>query len=128
MPDSFKKRNMLKGQSTMEYAGIILCVAAALYSMQFFVMRAMNGRIRVAGDQIGEQQSVLFTQSNFTEISGSKTKIYPHIYPLSYRNNFDKAPDTDLKDESGQKVYGLEVYYGIEESNSKTGDENISGY
>ncbi|MCK5492003.1 MAG: hypothetical protein KAJ14_02705 [Candidatus Omnitrophica bacterium] len=112
----------LKGQSTMEYAGIIVCVAAALLSMQFFVMRAMNGRLRVAGDEIGEQHSVLLTKSKFTEVSASKVKIFPYIHPLT---DVNWKP---LEDSSGQEIYGLEIDYGIDESRTKTGTVDISGY
>ncbi|MCK4917428.1 MAG: hypothetical protein KAJ14_15660 [Candidatus Omnitrophica bacterium] len=117
-----KKVGKLKGQSTMEYAGSILFVAAALIMMQFFVMRAISGRIRVAGDGIGEQHSVLFTESDFTEKSSSTTKIVPYMYPLTDQNN--KA----LLDSSGVKIFGLDVDYGVDEKRSKKGVEEISGY
>ena len=116
------KFSYLKGQSTMEYAGIMVCVAAALLCMQFFVMRSMNGRIRLAGDGIGEQQSVVWTKANFTEVSSSDTQIFPYIHPLTDTNW------KPLEDSSGQEIYGIEVDYGIDESRTKTGKADISGY
>ncbi|UCB56779.1 MAG: hypothetical protein JSV30_06195 [Candidatus Omnitrophota bacterium] len=44
-----------KAQTLLEYALVIACVAAALMAMQFYVKRAVQGRLRTAADQIGEQ-------------------------------------------------------------------------
>lgn len=39
----------------MEYTLVITCVVGALLGMQIYVKRALQGRLRAAGDQIGEQ-------------------------------------------------------------------------
>lgn len=44
-----------KGQNFMEWTLVITCVVGALLGMQFYVKRALQGRLRAAGDQIGEQ-------------------------------------------------------------------------
>ena len=44
-----------KGQTFIEYMAIITCVIAALLAMQFYIQRAVQGRLRSAADQIGDQ-------------------------------------------------------------------------
>lgn len=43
-----------RGQSLMEYAVLTACVVAALLTMQFYVKRGIQGRVKQASEQIGE--------------------------------------------------------------------------
>lgn len=52
-----------KGQSTLEYAVIIAVVVAALVAVQTYVKRGLQGRLRQASDDIGEQFSPGYTTS-----------------------------------------------------------------
>jgi Flp pilus assembly pilin Flp len=47
-----------KGQSSLEYALIIAAVIAALVVMAPYVRKAVQGRIRVSSDQVGDQFSI----------------------------------------------------------------------
>lgn len=49
------KKITVKGQNFIEYTLVISCIVGALLGMQFYVKRALQGRLRMAGDQIGEQ-------------------------------------------------------------------------
>ena len=44
-----------RGQTFIEYMAVITCVIAALLAMQHYIQRAVQGRLRSAADQIGEQ-------------------------------------------------------------------------
>ena len=68
------------------------------------------------------QSSVVFTESVLTETSTSDTGIIPFMRVLTDTNH------KILMDKSGQKIYGLEIDYGIDESSNKTGHEDISSY
>ncbi len=57
------KRN---GQNVIEYTVVISCIIAALIATQFYVKRALQGRLRSAADQIGQQYEPGQTTSNFT--------------------------------------------------------------
>lgn len=46
-----------KGQSTLEYAILIIIVLAALLSIQVYIKRGIQGRFKSAADDIGEQFS-----------------------------------------------------------------------
>ena len=45
----------MKGQSTLEYAVLIIIVIGALLSIQVYIKRGIQGRMRSATDDIGDQ-------------------------------------------------------------------------
>lgn len=47
-----------KAQSTLEYAVLIIIVIGALLSIQTYIKRGVQGRLRQASDDIGDQYSV----------------------------------------------------------------------
>ena len=46
-----------KGQSTLEYAILIIIIIGALLSIQVYIKRGVQGRLKSATDDIGEQFS-----------------------------------------------------------------------
>ena len=50
-----KKRQ--KGQSTLEYAILIIIIIGALLSIQVYIKRGVQGRLKSAADDIGDQFS-----------------------------------------------------------------------
>ncbi len=50
-----KKRQ--KGQSTLEYAILIIIIIGALLSIQVYIKRGVQGRLKSATDDIGDQFS-----------------------------------------------------------------------
>ncbi|MDD4910623.1 MAG: hypothetical protein PHR44_08125 [Candidatus Omnitrophica bacterium] len=57
----FIKEN--KGQSTLEFAILIVVIIGALIAMQTFIKRGYQGRLRSASDDMGEQYSPGYTKS-----------------------------------------------------------------
>lgn len=55
-----------RGQSTLEYAVLIVVIIAALVAMQVYLKRGLQGRMRESADQIGDQFSPGYTTSNKT--------------------------------------------------------------
>jgi hypothetical protein len=55
-----------KGQTTLEYAVIIVVVVAALLAIQYYMKRGVEGRLRESVDSVGEQYSAGNTTSKFT--------------------------------------------------------------
>ena len=53
----FLKKKKMKGQSTLEYAVLIIIVIGALLSIQVYIKRGVQGRLKSASDDIGEQYS-----------------------------------------------------------------------
>ena len=62
-----------RGQSTLEYAILVVVVIMALVAIQAYLKRGIQGRMRDSADQIGDQFSPEFTTYNFTSESHSVT-------------------------------------------------------
>ena len=56
MLNYFNKRRK-KGQSTLEYVILIIIILGALLSIQFYIKRGIQGRLKSAADDIGDQFS-----------------------------------------------------------------------
>lgn len=63
-----------RGQSTLEYAVLIVVIIAALVAMQVYLKRGIQGRMRESSDQIGEQFSPGYTVSNRTTYTAANTR------------------------------------------------------
>lgn len=50
-----KLSRKIKGQSTLEYAVLIIIIIGALLTIQAYVKRGIQGRLRSASDDIGDQ-------------------------------------------------------------------------
>ena len=62
-----------KGQSTLEYAILIIIIIGALLSIQVYIKRGIQGRLKQAADDIGDQFSVGNTNVVTVTSSTSKT-------------------------------------------------------
>jgi len=69
----FKFLKKRKAQSTMEYAILIIIIIGALLSIQVYIKRGVQGRLRSAADDIGEQFSVGNTNTAVRTLSFSHT-------------------------------------------------------
>ena len=49
--------NQKRGQSTLEYAVLIVVIIGALLTIQVYIKRAAQGRLKSAADDIGDQYS-----------------------------------------------------------------------
>jgi uncharacterized protein (UPF0333 family) len=49
--------NQKRGQSTLEYAVLMIVIIAALISIQTYIKRGIQGRLKSASDDIGDQYS-----------------------------------------------------------------------
>lgn len=66
--------NQKKGQSTLEYAVLVMIIIAALLTIQNYVKRGVQGRLKSSSDDIGDQYSVGNTNSIKTTHVTSKTR------------------------------------------------------
>lgn len=66
-----KKRQ--KGQSTLEYAILIIIIIGALLSIQVYIKRGVQGRLKSATDDIGAQFSVGNTNVVKKMVTSSKS-------------------------------------------------------
>jgi cytoskeletal protein RodZ len=70
----FNKARSRRGQSTLEYAILIVIVIGALMSIQFYLKRGVQGRFKSATDDIGDQFSPGNTDYNKVTTTSSKTQ------------------------------------------------------
>lgn len=64
--------NKKRGQSTLEYAVLITVIIAALISIQTYIKRGVQGRLKSASDDIGDQFSPGNTNSIVSEKRSSR--------------------------------------------------------
>lgn len=65
-----------RGQSTLEYAIIIAVIVGALISMQVYIKRGVQGRLRQATDDIGEAFSpgaTTYTHTTTSSVNSTET-------------------------------------------------------
>ena len=66
--------NQKRGQSTLEYAVLIVVIIGALLTIQVYIKRGVQGRLKSAADDIGDQYSDGNTNQIKTTITNSKTE------------------------------------------------------
>lgn len=54
---TYLNKRRKKGQSTLEYAVLIIIIIGALLSIQVYIKRGIQGRLKGAADDIGDQFS-----------------------------------------------------------------------
>jgi Flp pilus assembly pilin Flp len=69
----FKFLNKRKGQSTLEYAVLIVIIIAALLAMNQYIKRGLQGRLKSSTDDIGDQFSPGNTNVRRTVTTASNT-------------------------------------------------------
>ena len=67
-------KNKQKGQSTLEYAILIIIIIGALLSIQVYIKRGIQGRLKSATDDIGDQFSVGNTNVTVTMTTSSQSR------------------------------------------------------
>jgi cytoskeletal protein RodZ len=67
-----KKRK--KGQSTLEYAILVIIIIGALLSIQVYIKRGVQGRLKSAADDIGDQFSNGNQSVNSIIVSSGQTR------------------------------------------------------
>jgi len=87
----FCKKLRRVGQSTAEYAVLLAVVAAAIISMQIYIKRGVQGRIRDLSDQICDVSNHYekgSTNSTFiTDQSGNSVTSYSGGVTTTYSND-----------------------------------------
>ncbi len=69
----FKLLRKMKGQSTLEYAVLIIIIIGALLSIQVYIKRGVQGRLKSATDDIGDQFDPGNTKANKSTMTKGRT-------------------------------------------------------
>lgn len=95
------KRN--KAQGILEYAVFIAVIVAALVGMQIYIKRGMQGRLRQAADEMGQQYSPKNTVGNAVVTSDSNSTTQVNI---AFKSEADLGLDLDKDGTIENDVYG----------------------
>ena len=85
--------NQKRGQSTLEYAVLIVVIIGALLTIQFYIKRGVQVRLKSAADDIGDQ----YSDGNMNEIrSTHRTSNTEETFFAgnSYSNTFQENTNT----------------------------------
>lgn len=66
--------NQKRGQSTLEYAVLATVIIGALLTIQVYIKRGVQGRLKTAADDIGDQYSEGNTNSIKRTVTSSNTE------------------------------------------------------
>ena len=101
-----------RGQSTLEYAIIVVVVVGALIAMQWYIKGGYQGKLRQSSDDMGQQFSPTLTLGNdTTTVTSTNTESWGGG---SYGGGI--GPDT-----VSSNTVNLNV------SQNRSGSENVSG-
>ena len=85
------RKRKARGQSTLEYAVLIVIVIGALLSIQVYIKRGIQGRLKSAADDIGDQYSVGNTNVAIVSSVRSNTR---ESFIFGVTNSVLLAPET----------------------------------
>ena len=89
-----------KAQSTLEYALIISVVVGALLAMQVYVKRGIQGRLKKAADDLGDQYSPGHTTGSIavTVNTNSSENLSSGVSMTSSNSNQHRTESSDTAD------------------------------
>lgn len=105
-----------QGQSTLEYAVVIAIVVGALLATQIYIKRGLQGRLKQASDDIGEQFSPGASTYDYTTTS----TVTSTEQTLPVQSKTDPISGTGI-------ITGLTTSTS-NQTQSRTGTEYISRY
>ncbi len=111
-----------KAQSALEYAMVVICIAGALIAMQKYIKRSMQGKLRDAADQVGEQYSAQTTKSKLTQ-----TITNPNPVTVISKTSFIKVDGEDREIMEVTRTEDTKVTVGGDsyEETGKLSDEEL---
>jgi cytoskeletal protein RodZ len=102
--------NQKRGQSTLEYAVLIVVIIGALLTIQVYIKRSVQGRLKQAGDDIGDQYSDGNTNEIKTTVKISNTQ------ETSYQNGTTTdltSPEITNTTENSVIVNTQQEFWGV---------------
>ena len=108
----FKYLNKKKGQSTLEYAVLIVIIIAALLAMNQYIKRGLQGRLKSATDDIGDQFSPGNTNYIKTVTTGSNTAEQFGINGVGVQSTLLLNREVTNTLENSQVMNIQQEYYG----------------
>jgi hypothetical protein len=105
----FKKIRNLKGQSTLEYAILIIIIIAALITLQSYIKRGVQGRLQSSTDTIGDQFSTASGANYFKQTNTGSYTVEANIRGQANTEMWQQQ-QTNTFQHVNMEAYG--EYYG----------------
>jgi len=136
MQKSKRKTNKYRqiAQSTLEYAVVIACITGALIAMQFYVKRSIQGRLREAADEIGEQYSAKHTTSDITQVITNPADkpvtitakpVFKEVEVIDRDTGLTRKERYEIMEVTRKENITMEIKEGSQEETAKLSDENL---
>lgn len=113
MPKQYFKKLRRIGQSTAEYAVLLAIVAVALVSMQLYIKRSIQGRLRDLANQLAPGR----TPSGASQYEGRRTSSY---------TTTQTGTTIELSDSVTANVYQDGNYNSVPETITRSGNESTT--
>lgn len=114
----FSLKSKKIGQSVLEYSLVIFCIMAALLAMKTYVTRGVQGRLRGAVDNLGEQYAPLQTTSDISVIIDTDIDTVTN----TIEENGEKYTETKTTYNHDTQIYtGIETMENASKSRSPKG-------
>lgn len=91
---------------------VIACIVAALLTMQIYIKRAIQGKMRESADAIGEQYGARYMDSEITITERGTTTVKAQA----------------IKDPADPTKFGLETIVNTNEATTRRGEENVGAF
>ena len=97
-----------KGQSTLEYFALAICIIAALLVMQHYIKRGIEGKLREHADSLGEQYDAKHINSLVVSTETGTTDVYSRQvrdpYPLAQDGYVDGIRTTTTENKTSGRT------------------------
>jgi hypothetical protein len=108
----FLNKNKKKGQSTLEYAVLIVIIIAALLAMNQYIKRGLQGRLKSSTDDIGDQFSPGNTNFHKIVTTASNTAEEFGLANIGVQSTRLLGREETLTNESSNIINTQFEYYG----------------
>ncbi len=105
----FKLLKRKKGQSTLEYAVLIIIVIGALLSVQVYIKRGIQGRLKSAADDIGSQYSD--GNTNLLKVTTVQTNT-KDTFKYGVTNSVLQEPETTTTTMNAEIINAEQEFWG----------------
>lgn len=98
-----------KGQSTLEYAVLIIIIIGALLSIQVYIKRGIQGRLKSSADEVGDQ----FSPGNMNVITRTTTTSSTNqLFQAGVSTTNMLAPETTNTSSNAQIYNQFQEFWG----------------
>ena len=105
----FLRKRKMKGQSTLEYAVLIIIVIGALLSIQVYIKRGIQGRLKTAADDIGDQYSV--GNTNVAIVTATRSNTHD-TFVFGVTNSVLLAPESTTTTRNQLVTNAVQEFWG----------------